>query len=394
MAIVRGYKFPWRAGNHFSVLVDSTKFLPRMLGAIDAARHYLFLEMYLVESGVIADRFIDTLLQAAERGVQVYLLFDDYGSHQLNRDDRERLHHDNIHSLYYNPLQSHSILLNLYRIFWQRIHLGLYRNHRKLLLVDGRVAFSGGAGITDEIDPPAAPELRWRENMIEIRGPVLEDWQSLFTESWKRLSKQPLTVPGITVEYFENGQSGRVTVNETRHRTGIQRSLLKQLKSARQRIWITTAYFIPSWSIRRKLKRAARNGIDVRLLLPGPVTDNPGVRYASRRYYERLLKSGVRIYEYTPRFLHAKTILCDDWVSVGSCNYDRWNLQWNLEANQEINNHELAVTVAGIFENDILDAIEYSRDEWQQRSHYMRLFEWFWRRVELVSLKVRHRRHK
>ena len=394
MAIVRGYKFPWRAGNHFSVLVDSTKFLPRMLGAIDAARHYLFLEMYLVESGVIADRFIDTLLQAAERGVQVYLLFDDYGSHQLNRDDRERLHHDNIHSLYYNPLQSHSILLNLYRIFWQRIHLGLYRNHRKLLLVDGRVAFSGGAGITDEIDPPAAPELRWRENMIEIRGPVLEDWQSLFTESWKRLSKQPLTVPGITVEYFENGQSGRVTVNETRHRTGIQRSLLKQLKSARQRIWITTAYFIPSWSIRRKLKRAARNGIDVRLLLPGPVTDNPGVRYASRRYYERLLKSGVRIYEYTPRFLHAKTALCDDWVSVGSCNYDRWNLQWNLEANQEINNHELAVTVAGIFENDILDAIEYSRDEWQQRSHYMRLFEWFWRRVELVSLKVRHRRHK
>ncbi|MDH3933558.1 MAG: phosphatidylserine/phosphatidylglycerophosphate/cardiolipin synthase family protein [Gammaproteobacteria bacterium] len=394
MGIVRGYKFPWRAGNHFSILVDSTKFLPRMLGAIAAARHYLFLEMYLVESGVIADRFIDTLVQAAERGVQVYLLFDDYGAHQLNRDDRERLHHDNIHSLYYNPLQSHSILLNLYRIFWQRIHLGLYRNHRKLLLVDGRVAFSGGAGITDEIDPPAAPELRWRENMIEIRGPVLEDWQSLFTESWKRLSKQPLTVPGITVEYFENGQSGRVTVNETRHRTGIQRSLLKQLKSARQRIWITTAYFIPSWSIRRKLKRAARNGIDVRLLLPGPVTDNPGVRYASRRYYERLLKSGVRIYEYTPRFLHAKTALCDDWVSVGSCNYDRWNLQWNLEANQEINNHELAVTVAGIFENDILDAIEYSRDEWQQRSQYMRLFEWFWRRVELVSLKVRHRRHK
>ena len=394
MGIVRGYKFPWRAGNHFSILVDSTKFLPRMLGAIAAARHYLFLEMYLVESGVIADRFIDTLVQAAERGVQVYLLFDDYGAHQLNRDDRERLHHDNIRSLYYNPLQSHSILLNLYRIFWQRIHLGLYRNHRKLLLVDGRVAFSGGAGITDEIDPPAAPELRWRENMIEIRGPVLEDWQSLFTESWKRLSKQPLTVPGITVEYFENGQSGRVTVNETRHRTGIQRSLLKQLKSARQRIWITTAYFIPSWSIRRKLKRAARNGIDVRLLLPGPVTDNPGVRYASRRYYERLLKSGVRIYEYTPRFLHAKMVLCDDWVSVGSCNYDRWNLQWNLEANQEINNHELAVTVAGIFENDILDAIEYSRDEWQQRSHYMRLFEWFWRRVELVSLKVRHRRHK
>ena len=394
MTIVQGYKFPWRPGNHFSVLVDSTEFLPRMLGAIDAARHYLLLEMYLVESGVVADRFIDTLVQAAERGVQVYLLFDDYGARQLNRGDRERLDQDNIRSLYYNPLQSHSILPNLYRIFWQRIHLGLHRNHRKLLLVDGRVAFAGGAGIIDEMDSPQAPELRWRENMIEIHGPVIEDWQSLFTESWNRLATQPLTLPGVTAEYFENGQSGRVTVNEARHRTGIQRSLLKQLKNARQRIWITTAYFIPSWSIRRKLKRAARSGIDVRLLLPGPVTDNPGVRYAGRRYYERLLKSGIRIYEYTPRFLHAKTLLCDDWVSVGSCNYDRWNLQWNLEANQEINNHELAGTVATIFENDILDAIEYSRDEWQQRSHYMRLFEWFWRRVELLSMKIRHRRHK
>lgn len=394
MAIVQGYKFLWRPGNHFSILVDSTEFLPRMLGAIDAARHYLLLEMYLVESGVIADRFIAALVQAAERGVQVYLLFDDYGAHHLNRHDRERLDHDNIRSLYYNPLQSHSILPNLYRIFWQRIHLGLYRNHRKLLLVDGKLAFVGGAGITDEIDSPQASELRWRENMIEIHGPALEDWQSLFTESWNRLATQPLTLPGVTAEYFENGQSGRVTVNEAHHRTGIQRSLLKQLKSARQRIWITTAYFIPSWSIRRKLKRAARSGIDVRLLLPGPVTDNPGVRYASRRYYERLLKSGIRIYEYTPRFLHAKTVLCDDWVSVGSCNYDRWNLQWNLEANQEINDPELAGTVARIFENDILDAIEYTRDEWQQRSYSMRLFEWFWRRVELLSLKIRQRRHK
>jgi cardiolipin synthase len=394
MNIAKGYKFSWRPGNHFSILVDSPEFLPRMLGAINAARHYLLLEMYLVESGVVADRFIDALVQTAERGVLVYLLFDDYGTRLLNRSDRERLKHDNIHSTYFNPLHSHSILPNLYRIFWRRSHLGLYRNHRKLLLVDGRVAFSGGAGITDEIDSPQLPELRWRDNMIEIHGPILEDWQSLFTESWQRYSTQTLVLPCVATEYTKIGQSGRVTVNDARHRRGIQRSLLKQLTRARQRIWITTAYFIPSWSIRRRLKRAARSGVDVRLLLPGPVTDNPGVRYASRRYYDRLLKSGVRIYEYTPRFLHAKTALCDDWVSAGSCNYDRWNLQWNLDANQEINNHELAGTVASIFKNDILDAIEYTLDDWQQRSLYIRLFEWFWRRVELLSLKIRHGRHK
>ena len=394
MAIIRGYKFPWRQGNHFTVLVDSIEFLPRMLTAVNSARQYLLLEMYLVESGVVADRIINTLLQAADRGVQIYLLFDDYGARQFNQHDRARLEHSNIQTVYYNPLSSHNVLYNLYRIFWQRIHQGLYRNHRKLLLADGRIAFTGGAGITDEVDSPNAPERRWRETIIEIRGPIVEDWQLLFTESWNRFSGQPLLLPDTAPEHFENGQSGRVTVNETRRRTGIQRSLLKQFKTARQRIWFATAYFIPSWSIRRKLKRAARSGIDVRLLLPGPVTDNPGARYASRRYYDKLLKSGIRIYEYTPRFFHAKTVLCDDWVSVGSCNYDRWNLQWNLEANQEVESPELATTITTLFEKDFTNSVEYSSRDWQQRSSYLRVLEWFWRRVELLSLKIRMRRRR
>ena len=392
MGIVQGYKFPWRADNHFTVLVDSIEFLPRMLTAIDTARQYLLLEMYLVESGVVADRIINSLQQAAERGVRIYLLFDDYGARQFNQNDRKRLAHRHIQSVYYNPLSSHNVLYNLYRVFWQHIHKGLYRNHRKLLLVDGRLAFSGGTGIIDEVDSPDAPELRWRETMIEIHGPILEDWQLLFTESWNRFSGQKLMLPGVTPEFFENGQSGRVTVNEARRRMGIQRSLLKQLKCARQRVWFATAYFIPSWSMRRKLKHAARRGLDVRLLLPGPVTDNPGARYASRRYYGKLLKSGIRIYEYTPRFFHAKTVLCDNWVSVGSCNYDRWNLQWNLEANQEIDNRELATTIATVFENDFSNSIEYRSQQWEQRSRYLRALEWFWRRVELLSLKIKQRR--
>ena len=394
MAIVQRYKFPWREGNQFTVLVDSTAFLPRMLSAIEQAKQYLLLEMYLVESGVVADRIINSLLQAAERGVQSYLLFDDYGAHQLNTDDRERLAHQHIQVVYYNPLSSHNTLYNLYLVFWQRINKSLYRNHRKLLLVDGRVAFAGGAGITDEVDSPAAPELRWRETMIEIRGPILEDWQLLFTESWNRFAGEKLALPDMASELIENGQPGRVTVNEAYRRVGIQRSLIKQLKCARQRIWFSTAYFIPTWSIRRRLMHAARKGIDVRLLLPGSVTDNPGARYASRRYYGKLLKSGIRIYEYTPRFLHAKTVLCDDWVSIGSCNYDRWNLQWNLEANQEIDSSDVATTIANLFENDFAHSVEHHQQQWEQRSGYLRILEWFWRRVELLSLKIRQRRRR
>jgi cardiolipin synthase len=392
MVPYRRYKFPWRAGNHFETLVDSTVFLPRMLAAIDLARQYLLLEMYLVESGVVADRLIHALLEAAERGVQIYLLLDDYGARQLGRRDRERLTHRNIQSVYYNPLDSHSTLYNLYKIVWQRITHGLHRNHRKLLLVDGELAFAGGTGITDAVDSPRAPGMRWRETMLEIRGPILADWQQLFTESWNSYARQPLTLPAVPPVTLANGQLGRVTVNEARRRIGIQQSLLKQLKTARHRIWFATAYFIPSWSIRRKLKHAARRGVDVRLLLPGPVTDHPGARYASRRYYGRLLHSGIRIYEYRQRFFHAKTVLCDDWVSIGSCNYDRWNLQWNLEANQEIDDQDMAATVAAIFMNDFANSHEHTGRDWHLRSWHLRALEWFWRRVELLSLKIRHRR--
>lgn len=392
MTLYRHYKFPWRQGNHFEALVDSTVFFPRMLDAIDSAQQYVLLEMYLVVSGVIADRFINTLLAAAEREVKIYMLLDDFGAQKLDKRDRMRLAHPNIHVVYYNPLHSYSTLYNLYRIIWHHTTLSLYRNHRKLLLIDDKLAYTGGAGITDEVDAPHDPEMRWRETMVEIQGSILGDWRQLFTETWNKYAEQPLLLPTVSPSVFTNGQAGRVTVNEARRRIGIQRSLLKRLGSARHRIWFATAYFIPPWSIRRKLKRAIRAGVDVRILLPGPVTDHPGVRHVSHRYYGSLLRKGVRIYEYERRFFHAKTVLVDDWVTIGSCNYDRWNLQWNLEANQEIVDESMAATVAVVFENDFDNSVEFASNKWEQRGWYSRVLEWLWRRVELLSLKIKHRR--
>ena len=201
-----------------------------------------------------------------------------------------------------------------------------------------------------------------------------------------------MALPAALPAPLTDGKRGRITVSEARHRMGVQRSLLGHLQRARQRVWFATAYFIPSWKIRRKLKRAARAGVDVRLLLPGPVTDHPGARYASHRYYGRLLKSGVRIFEYQPRFFHTKTVLCDDWLTIGSCNFDRWNLQWNLEANQEVDDPETAKTVAAMFMQDFTNCHEYTAGEWVQRSWYLRALAWFWRQVELMSLKLRQRR--
>ena len=382
------FHFPWREGNRFDILADGSNFLPRMLDAINSARQTVLLEMYLIESGTVVDRFIAALLNAAERGVQAYLLLDDYGAIGLRQSDRDRLNHKNISIVYYNKLRSHSTLYNLYRIFLLHKEHSLNRNHRKLLLVDGETAFVGGTGLVDEFDPPDHPEMQWRETMVRIQGPVVADWQQLFTTSWNKSAAQALSLPAVAPVEHDNAQRGRITVNDIKPYSEVLLSLTRQIVHARQRVWFATAYFVPGWRIRRKLKRAAKSGVDVRLLLPGPITDHPGVRYISHRLYGRLMRNGVRIFEYQPRFFHAKSVLCDDWVAIGSSNFDRWNLRWNLEANQEINDETLARQVKEMFEQDFSNSVEYTYEQWYQTSLYKRLLQWFWKKVELLSQRI------
>ena len=384
----RRFHFPWREGNRFDILVDGSNFLPRMLDAINSARETILLEMYLIESGSVVDRFITALLNAAERDVQAYLLLDDYGAIGLKQRERERLVHKNIHITYYNRLRSHSTLYNLYRIFLLRQEHSLYRNHRKLLLVDGQTAFVGGTGLVDEFDPPGHPEMQWRETMVSIQGPVVADWQQLFTTSWNRSTLQTLRLPQLQPVEHSAAQRGRITVNDIERYSEVLLSLTRHIAHARVRVWFATAYFVPRWRIRRALKRAAKSGIDVRLLLPGPITDHPGVRYISHRLYGRLMKNGVRIFEYQPRFMHAKSVLCDDWVAIGSSNFDRWNLRWNLEANQEIKDEVLATQVKEMFEQDFSNSVEYSYEQWRRRSWIKRLLQWFWKQVEIFSQTI------
>jgi phosphatidylserine/phosphatidylglycerophosphate/cardiolipin synthase-like enzyme len=382
------FDFPWREGNRFDILVDGSNFLPRMLDAIDSASETILLEMYLIESGSVVDRFITALLDAAERDVQAYLLLDDYGAIGLKQRERERLVHKNIHIAYYNRLRSHSTLYNLYRIFLLRQEHSLYRNHRKLLLIDGQTAFVGGTGLVDEFDPPGHPEMQWRETMVSIQGPVVADWQQLFTTSWNRSTQQTLSLPQLQHVEHAEAQRGRITVNDIERYSEVLLSLTRHIAHARVRVWLATAYFVPRWRIRRALKRAAKAGIDVRLLLPGPITDHPGVRYISHRLYGRLMKNGVRIFEYQPRFMHAKSVLCDDWVAIGSSNFDRWNLRWNLEANQEIKDEVLAAQVKEMFEQDFSNSVEYSYEQWYRRSWFKRLLQWFWKQVEILSQRI------
>jgi len=375
----RTLSFPWRGGNRFHLLVDGQQFYPAMLDAIAAATSHVFLEMYLMESGEVADRFIAALLAAAARGVRVYILLDDFGSLGLHRRDRERLQRGRISVAYYNRLR------------YGELQRNFFRNHRKLLAVDGRIAFVGGAGIADEFDSPQSPERDWRETMVGVEGPVVADWQSLFRDTWRHVKDDRLPIPTSVKPDMADIQLGRVNHSRGMFYPEIKRTMLNRVRVARKCIWLATAYFVPSIKLRRALRHAARRGVDVRLLLPGDHTDHPAVRHAGRRFYSRLLRHGIRIFEYQPRFTHSKVVVCDDWVSIGSSNIDRWTARWNLEANQEIDDTDFAEQARLMLEEDFRNSHEYLFSEWRNRPRYRRFVESFWGWVDLWLERLFHR---
>jgi cardiolipin synthase A/B len=363
--------FPWRTGNHVELLIDGSAFFPRMLEAIAQARRYVLFEIYLFESGAVATRFVEAFVAAAARGITVKLLLDDFGALNLDPTDRARMRQSGVDLKFYNPLR------------WRKLLHNLFRDHRKLLIIDGEVAFVGGAGITDDFDSPRDPMRNWRDNAVRVQGPVLADWVELFRRVWESRTGIPLALVAAPGAPSANGVLGRVGVSQAALAQDIKRALQHHLYRAQYRVWIATAYFVPPRKLLRALKRAVRRGVDVLLLLPGPYTDHPAVRHAGHRYYGRLLRNGVRVLEYQPRFLHAKTALCDDWVSIGSSNHDRWNLRWNLEANQEVSDPVFAQTVAAMFADDLRASREISYAEWRRRPFLARLRERWWGHVDM-----------
>ena len=382
-----GPVFPWRDGNQFELLIDGPEFFPRMLTAIVRAQHQVDLELYLVEAGACAEAVVDALEQAARRGVRVRCLFDDYGSLAFTSGLRERL-------------LSAGVLLRWYnRLNWRRGFRNLYRDHRKILLVDERWAVVGGTGVTDEFWIPDADASEWHEVMVQMQGPIVSDWQLLFDRQWHANNRRTAWRPpeGFGLPRLPNvpaqGQGmGRVAYADARQHRDILHSLVRALNSGQRRIWLATPYFLPTWSVRRSLRRAASRGIDVRLLLTGPRTDHPSVRYAGHRYYPRLLRSGVRIFEYQPCFLHLKMVLIDDWVSVGSCNFDHWNLRFNLEANVEALDPPLTAAVAASFERDFLLSQEVDLDHWNARPLWRRVKQRVWGWLDRLVVLLLDRR--
>lgn len=378
---------PWHTGNSIELLPDGDQFFPRILAACNQATHHIDIEMYLVESGALMNQFISAFSAAIERGVQVRLLLDYFGAYGLSQHDVLLLRQRGVELRFFNRVRHFKHLHNL------------SRDHRKIILIDRCLAFVGGAGLTDDFSPHLSGPRAWRELMVEIHGPVVNDWQILFERVWAHhddVYNEPLRQrllrwqPVLSNVHHRNRNipQARVTATRGLGNKPIVSALLSEIKKAESSVWISTAYFFPSSKLLKLLRKTARRGIDVRLLLPGPCTDHPGVRHAGQSWYQVLLRDGVHIHEYQPRFLHMKLALVDDWCSLGSCNFDRWNLRWNLEANLEVIDHRFANAVEAMLRNDFSQSVEYTFENWKQRSLLQRFREQFWRFVALFLSRL------
>lgn len=371
--------YPRRSANRFSLFVDGENYFPEILSSIRNARWYVAIELYYVEPGEVYDLFEAALLEKANQNIFVFLMFDYFGSLKLFQSDIGKLNHPFIYFKFYN------------RFSLRKLKNNIFRDHRKIFIVDSKIAYTGGTGITDEFYSVSGRTSPWHEVTLKVEGECVSDWVDLFFRVFPGNYKKSSIIQSIRKEpakpaVIRNGfsQVGRLTYSKRFYFKDILRSTLRQIGEARREIYIVTAYFLPTWRFRRALKKAVKRGVSVKILLPGETTDHPSVLLMGRRYYHALLSHGVRIYEYQEGFNHSKIYICDDWVSIGSCNLDRWSLQKNLEANQEVFDPEFTAEVVSLVKGDLKKSKEIQLSSWTKRSFFNRFFERFW--IGLLAL--------
>lgn len=373
MSRSKNLQFPWRQENAFKLMINGSVFYPKMLQAIAQAKSLVLLETYFVESGEITSQFVLALIAAAKRGVKTFVLFDAMGSRNLSDSDINLLKSNSINLCFYHPLKFKFLLNNF------------YRDHRKLLLIDDDLAYVGGAGLSDRF----IGEAYWRDNMVEIKGAVVFDWHKLFLNNWNKHAK--MIVPTRMIAQTHNtlwNSLGRVAYSRGYFLNDIKKNLIQNINTSKSRVWLASAYFVPSLKLRRALYTAACNNIDVKLLVPGIKTDNPMSRYIGQGYYSKLLKKGVKIFEYNHHFIHSKVVLVDQWVTIGSSNLDRWSAKWNLEANQEIQDKDFSNHIYNMFLTDLENTTEITFYDWKKRSLTQKFKVWFWKHMARVIARI------
>jgi cardiolipin synthase len=356
-------------GNRYTVLTNGDQIFPAMLDAIRGAKRRISFESYIYKSGTsVAEEFTRALEDAARRGVTVNLVLDAVGAQSLSAKDLDRLRSAGCTVALFNSPT------------WYSLEEVNYRTHRKILVVDGEVGFTGGAGVDDQWKGNARNEKEWRDTQIEVRGPLARLLEGGFYENFAETAGvvAPVLddyVPGKNAE----GASFLVRSSPTGGSNDLKRLYLLAIASAKRSVDITTPYFVPDESTLWSLQDAVHRGVRVRLLVEGEITDAMPVKYASRAYYDRLLSLGVEIHEYVPTMMHTKVLVVDGiWSMFGSANFDNRSLELNDELNVAVTSRDLAARLLQDMEQDLKVSRRLDLASWRQRSLLMKTRERFW----------------
>ena len=345
-------------GNRVTILTDGEQFYPAMLEAIRGATRTINLECYIFQPGRIADQFIEALSDRARHGVSVTMVLDAIGSFGLRGRPLQRLKDAGCRIHFYRRVQWHSLA---------RLN---NRTHRELLVLDGRVAFVGGAGVADWWAVPKGSRRPWRDTMARVEGPVVAALQGVAAENWLECCGEILTGP----EYFPDLEpAGDTTAFVVRSspsdRATVSRVTFQLLmEAADQHVRIATPYFLPDRALRRALRGIARRGVEVSVIVPGRITDQRWVRLASRRTWGELLRDGIRIYEYRAAMTHAKVLIVDGvWSMLGTTNIDNRSFEHNDEVNIAMLDRAVSDRLLEDYARDIRVSDEVTLERWQRR---------------------------
>ena len=347
---------PLVGGNKVTILENGAEFFPCMLDTIRNAKHSITFENFVFTKGEISKTFADALCERAGSGVKVHFLQDAMGC-------------DCIDSAFVKRMEKCGVELEIFRRF-NLAHFN-HRTHRKLLIVDGRIGYTGGAGISDQWDGNADEADHWRDMQYEVEGPVVAQMQQAFLDNWMQTRSQVLHGDLYFPELKSCGdtrcQMLKSSVSEGADSARLM--FLLSIAAARHSIRIVNPYFVPDLLVIKLLKKACARGVSVEIIAPSERIDQRVVRFVGRARWGGLMKAGVRFYEYQPALLHSKYFVVDEqWVSVGSCNLDDRSLCLNEEANLNVLDRGFALQNLDVFERDKAQSREITFEMWRNRS--------------------------
>jgi cardiolipin synthase len=371
------------AGNRVELLVDAPAALDAMFRAMEQGRDHIHLETYILADDEVGQRLAEILLRQRRLGVEVRIVYDSIGSIQSSDAFLEMLRAGGIQLLEFHPIDFPE-LLDL-----QRLNI---RNHRKLLIVDGKIAFTGGINISSAYARSplgSRPEkrgqewIKWRDTQVMIEGPAAAEFQKIFLRVWNEKATEE-TFGRISIhdkrylpEAKEHGKElvRAVSAVPEENTYEIYNAYMTAISHARRRIWITQAYFVPDDKFTGALMEAAGRGVDVRLILPG-ISDHWIVQASSRARYRSLLEAGIRLCERSDALLHAKTAVIDGaWSTVGSSNLDYRSFLYANEANAIIIGTDFGAQMESLFLADLNESHEILLEEWKKRPVWKRIIE-------------------